>query len=91
MRKAMLAGACALAMIGSSSALAGEADPLHARTGYDVALWIVSDLLDRGGIEAVRELLERLGAGETMAEAMPRIYGLHATELELQWRRVLGG
>jgi len=27
MRKAMLAGACALAMIGSSSALAGEADP----------------------------------------------------------------
>ena len=27
MRKAMLAGACALAMIGSSSALAGEAEP----------------------------------------------------------------
>lgn len=72
-------------------ALAGEADPLRARTGYDVALWIVSDLLDRGGIEAVRELLERLGAGETIAEATPRIYGLRATELELQWRRVLGG
>jgi hypothetical protein len=72
-------------------ALAGEADPLRARTGYDVALWIVSDLLDRSGIEAVRELLERLGAGETIAEAMPRIYGLRATELELQWRRVLGG
>jgi tetratricopeptide (TPR) repeat protein len=72
-------------------ALAGESDPLRARTGYDVALWIVSDLLDRGGIEAVRELLERLGAGETLAEAIPRIYGLRKTELELQWRRVLGG
>jgi hypothetical protein len=72
-------------------ALAGESDPLRARTGYDVALWIVSDLLDRGGIEAVRELLERLGAGETLAEAIPRIYGLRTTELELQWRRVLGG
>jgi tetratricopeptide (TPR) repeat protein len=72
-------------------ALAGESDPLRARTGYDIALWIVSDLLDRGGIEAIRELLERLGAGETIAEAMPRIYGLRAAELELQWRRVLGG
>jgi Tfp pilus assembly protein PilF len=72
-------------------ALAGESDPLRARTGYDIALWIVADLLDRGGIEAVRELLERLGAGETIAESIPRIYGLRATELELQWRRVLGG
>lgn len=72
-------------------ALAGESDPLRARTGYDIALWIVSDLLDRGGIEAIRELLERLGAGETVAEAMPRVYGLRATELELQWQRVLGG
>jgi len=72
-------------------ALAGESDALRARTGYDIALWIVSDLLDRGGIEAVRELLERLGAGETIAQAIPRVYGLRTTELELQWRRVLGG
>jgi hypothetical protein len=26
-----------------------------------------------------------------MAEAMPRVYGLRLTELESQWRRVLGG
>jgi tetratricopeptide (TPR) repeat protein len=72
-------------------ALAGESDPLRARAGYDIALWIVRDLLDRGGIEPLRELLARLGAGETMAEAMPRVYGLRLTELESQWRRVLGG
>jgi len=45
-------------------ALAGESDPLRARAGYDIALWVVRDLLDRGGIEALRELLSRLGAGE---------------------------
>jgi tetratricopeptide (TPR) repeat protein len=71
--------------------LAGDADPLRARAGYEIALWIVRDLLDRGGIEPLRELLTRLGAGETMAEAMPRVYGLRLTELESQWRRVLGG
>ncbi|MGH7344410.1 MAG: tetratricopeptide repeat protein [Candidatus Rokuibacteriota bacterium] len=72
-------------------ALAGDSDPLRARAGYDIALWIVRDLHDRGGIEPLRELLARLGAGETMAEAMPRVYGLRLTELESQWRRVLGG
>ena len=72
-------------------ALAGDADPLRARAGYEIALWIVRDLLDRGGVEPLRELLARLGAGETMAEAMPRVYGLRLTELESQWRRVLGG
>jgi tetratricopeptide (TPR) repeat protein len=72
-------------------ALASDSDPVRARAGYDIALWIVRDLLDRGGIEPLRELLARLGAGETMAEAMPRVYGLRLTELESQWRRVLGG
>ena len=72
-------------------ALAGDSDPLRARAGYDIALWIVRDLLDRGGMEPLRELLARLGAGETMAEAMPHVYGLRLTELESQWRRVLGG
>jgi hypothetical protein len=71
-------------------ALAGEPDPLRARAGYDIALWIVRDLLDRGGIESLRELLARLGAGEAIAEAVPRIYGLRLTELESHWRRVLG-
>lgn len=72
-------------------ALAGDQDPLRARAGYDIALWIVRDLVDRGGMESLRELLTRLGAGETMAEAMPRVYGLRLTEIESQWRRVLGG
>jgi len=72
-------------------ALAADSDPVRARAGYDIALWIVRDLLDRGGMEPLRELLARLGAGETMAEAMPRVYGLRLSELESQWRRVLGG
>jgi tetratricopeptide (TPR) repeat protein len=72
-------------------ALAADSDPVRARAGYDIALWIVRDLLDRGGMEPLRELLARLGAGETMAEAMPRVYGLRLIELESQWRRVLGG
>ena len=72
-------------------ALATDADPLRARAGYDIALWIVRDLLDRGGMAPLRELLARLGAGESMAEAMPRVYGLRLTEIESQWRRVLGG
>jgi hypothetical protein len=42
-------------------------------------------------MDSLRELLARLGAGETMAEAMPRVYGLRLTELESQWRRILGG
>ena len=71
-------------------ALAAEPDPLRARAGYDIALWIVRDLVDRGGIESLRELLARLGSGETIAEAMPRVYGLRLTELESQWRQVLG-
>jgi tetratricopeptide (TPR) repeat protein len=82
-----IAGGLTLAGV---EALASEPDPLRARAGYDVALWIVGDLIDRGGLESVRELLARLGAGETVAQAMPRIYGLRLAELESQWRRVLG-
>ncbi len=72
-------------------ALAGDQDPLRARAGYDIALWIVRDLVERGGMESVRDLLARLGAGETIVDAMPRVYGLRLAELESQWRRILGG
>jgi tetratricopeptide (TPR) repeat protein len=72
-------------------ALLGDADPGRARTGYDVALWVVQDLLDRGGMPAVRRLMTRLGRGETIAVAVPAVYGLSLAELEHQWRRVLGG
>ena len=72
-------------------ALVTDADPLRARAGYDIALWVVRDLLDRGGMEAMRELLSRLGAGDALAEAAPRVYGLGMGEIEFQWRRVLGG
>jgi hypothetical protein len=72
-------------------ALLGEADPGRARTGYDVALWVVHDLLDRGGMPAVCQLITRLGRGEAIATAVPAVYGLSLSELEHQWRRVLGG
>jgi tetratricopeptide (TPR) repeat protein len=72
-------------------ALLGDPDPMRARTGYDVALWVVHDLLDRGGAPAMRDLMARLGRGETIALAVPAVYGLSLAELEHQWRRVLGG
>jgi tetratricopeptide (TPR) repeat protein len=71
--------------------LLGDADPARARTGYDIALWVVQDLLDRGGMTAMRRLMLRLGGGESIAAAVPAVYGLPLAELEHQWRRVLGG
>jgi tetratricopeptide (TPR) repeat protein len=72
-------------------ALLAEGDPARARTGYEIALWVVHDLLDRGGMPAMRELMTRLGRGEPIETAMPAVYGLRLAELEDQWRRVLGG
>src|SRR5205823_13470733 len=72
-------------------ALVADSDPVRARTGYDLALWIVRDLLDRGGTETVRELLVRLAAGDTLDDATLRVYGLRLVEIESQWRRLLGG
>jgi tetratricopeptide (TPR) repeat protein len=72
-------------------ALVGDPEPGRSRTGYDLSLWIVGDLLDRGGMTAMRALLGRLGAGEPLGTALAREYGLSASELEMQWRHVLGG
>jgi tetratricopeptide (TPR) repeat protein len=72
-------------------ALVTDPDPRRAHAGYELALFVVADLVDRGGIESMRALLARLGAGETMAEAAPRVYGWRLAELESQWRRLLGG
>jgi len=72
-------------------ALVTDPDPVRARAGYDVALWLVQDLLDRGGMTAMRELLRRLASGEPLAVALGRVYALPQAELESQWRRVLGG
>lgn len=72
-------------------ALVGDPDALRARTGYDLALWIAHDLVDRGGMDSVRGLLARLGRGEPLGEAIGRVYGVRMTELESQWRTLLGG
>jgi tetratricopeptide (TPR) repeat protein len=71
--------------------LLGDADPGRARAGYDIALWVVHDLLGRGGMPAMRQLMARLGRGETIATAVSAVYGLSLADLEHQWRRVLGG
>jgi hypothetical protein len=39
----------------------------------------------------VRALLDRLGAGDPVAAAVTRVYGLRAAELESHWRNLLGG
>jgi tetratricopeptide (TPR) repeat protein len=72
-------------------ALVTDPDPRRAHAGYELALFVVADLLDRGGMDSMRALLARLGAGETIADAAPRVYGWRLTELESQWRRLLGG
>ena len=72
-------------------ALLADPDPARARTAYDVALWVVQDLLDRGGTSAMRGLMERLARGESIETAVPAVYGLALGELEHQWRRLLGG
>ena len=66
-------------------------DPRRAHAGYELALFVVADLLDRGGMESMRTLLARLATGETMGEVAPHVYGWRLTELESQWRRRLGG
>ena len=71
-------------------ALVSDADPVRARAGYQVALWVTEDLARRGGMPGLRALLDRLGAGDSVAAAVTRVYGPRAAELESQWRNLLG-
>jgi hypothetical protein len=68
-----------------------DPDPVRALAGYDVALWVVQELLDRGDMPAMRTFMARLGRGDTIATAVPAVYGPPLVELEHQWHRVLGG
>jgi tetratricopeptide (TPR) repeat protein len=72
-------------------ALLTDGDVDRARTGYRAALWVVRDLLERGGLPAIADLLTRLGRGQSGPRALASVYGLSLGELERQWRRVLGG
>jgi tetratricopeptide (TPR) repeat protein len=72
-------------------ALVSDADPRRAHAGYEVALFVVADLLERGGMTSMRMLLGRLAAGDTLATAAPAVYGWRLVELESQWHRQLGG
>ncbi|MBI3636778.1 MAG: tetratricopeptide repeat protein [Candidatus Rokubacteria bacterium] len=72
-------------------ALVADPEPTRARAGYDIALWVVSDLLARGGTDGARALLGRLAAGDSIAAAVTRVYTVRLSELESQWRDLLGG
>jgi tetratricopeptide (TPR) repeat protein len=72
-------------------ALVTDADPVRARAGYDIALWVTDDLLGRGGMPAMRGLLGSLAAGDPVSRAVPAVYGLRLSELEGHWRQLLGG
>ena len=50
----------------------GDPDPVRARAGYDIALWVVHDLLDRGGMPAMRSFMARLGRGDAIASGGAR-------------------
>lgn len=84
-------GSAAGLTLSGLEALVTDPDPRRAHAGYELALLVVSDLVDRGGMDGMRALLTRLGAGETMHDAVPPVYGWRLTELESQWRRLLGG
>jgi Flp pilus assembly protein TadD len=71
-------------------ALVTDSDPVRARAGYDIALWVTQDLDQRGGFGGLRGLLERLGAGDTLSAAMSAVYGLRLAEFEAQWAARLG-
>lgn len=71
-------------------ALISDADPVRARAGYQVALWVTEDLARRSGVSGLRALLDRLGAGDSVAAAVVRVYGLRVAEVESQWRNLLG-
>ena len=68
-----------------------DGDLERARQGYQLALLVVRDLIARGGLPALRELLSRLGQGEPAAAALGRVYGVSIAELERQWKRAFGG
>ncbi|MGH7389508.1 MAG: tetratricopeptide repeat protein [Candidatus Rokuibacteriota bacterium] len=71
-------------------ALVTDPDPVRARAGYDIALWVVQDLDQREGRHGLRALVERLGAGDSLTVAMAAVYGLRLAELEAQWAAFLG-
>jgi hypothetical protein len=71
--------------------LLADPDPARARVGYDVALRVVSDLADRGGLPSLRALLDRLGRGEHIDLALSRVYGPRLAQLQSHWRHLLDG
>ncbi len=66
-------------------------DQAKMRMDYKISLRVVRDLLRRGGMERMRELLTRLGQGESAADAIPAVYGLPLADLEREWNRARGG
>jgi len=72
-------------------ALLRDGDLAKARMGYQISLWVVRDLLQRGGMERMGKLLTRLGRGEPATSAIPSVYGLPLAELEAQWQAMLSG
>ncbi len=62
-----------------------------ARRGYDQAHSMVAFLKATYGAYGLRRVLDALGAGAEIAPALTREFGLTPAELELGWRRWLGG
>src|SRR5207302_173879 len=77
--------------LGGVEALLTSGDVAKARTGYRTALWLVRDLLERGGMPTITELLTRLGSGEPVTTAVGRVDGLPLPPLEAAWPLALGG
>lgn len=68
---------------------ASERDPAQARLLYAAACDLVHDLLGRGGPPLLAEVLDRLGRGEPVDDALRAVYGLGLEELDAAWRATL--
>lgn len=68
---------------------AAESDPARVRLLYGAACDLVHALLGRGGGPLFADLLDRLGKGEALEEALRGVYGLGLEELDATWRATL--
>jgi len=57
-------------------------DPLAFTAGYELMHVAAEYLVDRGGMAGMRELLARLGKGETVGEALRHAFGFGPEEVE---------
>ena len=73
-----------------SGSFAGVADPRQVALLYAAACDLVHELVASGGTATLGDLVERLGRGEPLDDALERLYGRRLPELYEGWKAGLG-